>query len=111
MAEHWIAVSDEEKELIRLLRQLPASELKERIRESKLHIRVLESGKCSWMSTQQPRADLKRLALLRNNGVNGGAYFPSTRAAAGKSATKNIMRGCWRESYSRNGPVGPSAEG
>ena len=45
MAEHWIAVSDEEKELIRLLRQLPASVLKERIRESKLHIRVLEIRK------------------------------------------------------------------
>lgn len=41
MAEHWIAVSDEEKELIRLLRKLPDTELKECIDRfrAKVHIR------------------------------------------------------------------------
>lgn len=40
MAEHWLAVSDEEKELIRLLRKLPDTELKEYIDRfrSKVHI-------------------------------------------------------------------------
>ena len=42
MAEHWISVSDEERELIRLLRRLPGSALEEYIYNIKVDIRAGE---------------------------------------------------------------------
>ncbi|MFR3792960.1 MAG: hypothetical protein ACLTWO_13740 [Blautia massiliensis (ex Durand et al. 2017)] len=42
MAEHWIAVSDEENELIRLLRKLPDSAPKECIYSLKVNLRMRE---------------------------------------------------------------------
>ncbi len=42
MAGHWIAVSDEEKELIRLLRKLPSSAPKEIIYILKVKLRIRE---------------------------------------------------------------------
>ena len=84
MAEHWIAVSDEEKELIRLLRQLPASELKERIRESKLHIRVLEIRKMQLDEYTAAKSGSEKTRVIEKQWRERRRVFSEYESGSGK---------------------------
>lgn len=95
MAEHWIAVSDEEKELIRLLRKLPGSAPKECIYSFKVNLRIREIRKKMQDEYTAAKTDYQKMCVIVRQNLERRRILIEYESGSGKISREEYDAWKW----------------